>query len=175
MPLRSTTITTVSSPSFAVSSSSGTATPCGAVMGILSKRLDGDSAAVFWSAVGSAAPHRFSLLSFAGIRKSTGAHAPEDDSGVKKAPSSRRFAGAVQNALVEIPLPIPLTGWEIFAKSSGLPARFRYQSRRERLRKVRSHYQLRRTLPPLATFFGYTAFRVNLSISTDYRACSHVR
>jgi hypothetical protein len=70
----------------------------------------------FWSAVGSAAPHGFSLLSFAGIRKSTGAHAPEDDIGVKKAPSSRRFAGAVQNALVEIPLPVPLADWENLCK-----------------------------------------------------------
>jgi len=47
--------------------------------------------------VGSAAPHRFASLTFAGITNHLTLSAFEDHTGTKKAPSPLRFAGAVQN------------------------------------------------------------------------------
>jgi len=108
----STTTTMTCSPSSAVSSSTGSATLCGAVM----------------------------------------------DCGIYQ-------SGSLQTR--------PRTGWEIFAKtiwtacSISLPV----SKERSRTRKVRSRYQLRRTLPPLATSFGCTATCVNSSTPMDCRDC----
>ena len=134
------------------------------------KWLEPDLACFFLDRGGKRSATPLSLLSFAvfatedSMRRATAAAR-------KKRRRALRFAGAVQNALAQIPLRIPLTKSEMFAKSSGLSARFRYQSRKERLRKVRSHYQLRSTLLPLATFFGCGAFRRDSSTPMDHRDC----